>query len=124
MAKAAAQKKAATVKPNAEKIAKELAEKKAREAAAAWEQFHGEAHFIQNNYCIQLNGKMTGNEEVYKSLYTKITDISPRAPLEEDDCSDIGYTRKVFTSNMTVEGVDASIWLQPTETNECIGEQC
>jgi len=124
MEKAAREKKAAEEKAAAEKKAKELAEKKAREAAAAWEQFHGEAHFIQNNYCIQLNGKLTGNEEVYKSLYTKITDISPRAPLEEDDCTTIGYTRKVATYNMTVEGVDASIWLQPVETKDCVGEQC
>ena len=67
---------------------------------------------------------MAGNEENYKSLYAKITDISPRAPLQAEDCSDIGYTRKVGTYSMTVEGVDASIWMLPTETKECIGEQC
>jgi hypothetical protein len=71
-----------------------------------------------------LNGKLTGNEENYKSLYNKITDISPRAPLEEDDCSAIGYTRKVGTYSMTVEGVDASIYLQPVRNKDCVGEQC
>jgi len=55
---------------------------------------------------------MAGNEENYKTLYNKVTDISPMPPLEVEDCSEIGYTRKVGTYNMSVDGVDASIWLR------------
>jgi len=62
-----------------------------------------------------LSGKLAGDDENYKAFYNKITDISPRAPIEREDCSQVGYTNKVATYNMTVAGVDASIWLQPQD---------
>ena len=102
-------------KREAEKRAKEAEKIKKEKEAKAWDQFHGEAHFIQNNYCIQLSGKLAGEDENYKSLYKKITDISPQPPLEKDDCSEIGYSKKVGTFSMTVDGVDASIYLRPRE---------
>jgi len=110
--KAAAEEKEAEEKNAADKKKKEAKEEK-KEEAKAWDTFHGDAHFIQNNYCIQLNGDMAGNEENYRSLYNKITDVSPMPPLEEEDCSEMEYTRKVGTYSMTVDGVDASIWLLP-----------
>jgi len=114
--KAAAQKAAEEEKAAIEKDAeKEAEEEKKKKEANVWDTFHGDAHFIQNNYCIQLNGKMAGNEENYKTLYNKVTDISPMPPLEVEDCSEIGYTRKVGTYNMSVDGVDASIWLRAWE---------
>jgi membrane protein involved in colicin uptake len=69
MAREAAEKKAAAEKAAAAKRAAALKAAQEKIAAETWDKFHGEAHFIQNNYCIQLNGKLAGNEENYKSLY-------------------------------------------------------